>query len=104
MRKVLIICNQGMSSSLMAKKTTNFFKEQGEDIQIDATTIAVGDKPFQNDEYDLILISPQVRMKYDEFAAKAEKNNKKIAQIGFDAYAPIKSGIENMAKLIQNNL
>lgn len=104
MRKVLIICNQGMSSSLMAKQTTKYFSEKGQDIEIEATTIAVGDKPFQSDEYDLILISPQVRMKYDEFAAKAEKNNKKIAQIGFDAYAPIKSGIENMANLIIDNL
>ena len=104
MKKVLIICNQGMSSSMMAKKTSNYFAEQGKDITIDATTLAVGDKPFISDEYDLILISPQVRMNYPDFEKKAEQNNKKIAQVGFDAYAPIKSGIENMAKLIEQNL
>lgn len=104
MKKVLLICNAGMSSSFMAKKTTEYLKQNGEDISIDATSVSVNDKPFESDEYDLILISPQVRMKYDEFAAKAEKNNKKIAQVTFQAYAPIPSGIEAMAQLVLNNL
>lgn len=104
MKKVMLICNAGMSSSLMAKKATEYLQKEGHDIQIDATTVSIGDKPFLSDEYDLILISPQVRMKYDEFAAKAEKYNKKIAQVTFQAYAPIPSGIEAMAQLVLNNL
>lgn len=104
MKKVMLICNAGMSSSVMAKKTTKYLQEKGEDIQIDSTTVAVGDKPFQTDEYDLILISPQIRMKFDEFAAKAEKSNKKIAQVTFNAYAPIPTGIEAMANIILENI
>ena len=104
MKKVLLICNAGMSSSLMAKKVTEYLQKKGEDITMDATTVSVVDKPFTSDEYDLILISPQVRMKYDEFAAKAEKNNKKISQVTFAAYAPIPSGIEALANLVLTNL
>ena len=40
MKNVILVCNAGMSSSLMAKKTTDYLQEQGHDIQIDATTIA----------------------------------------------------------------
>ena len=104
MKKVLLMCNAGMSSSVMAKKTTQWLKENGNDIQIDATTYSVGDKAFEKDEYDLILINPQIRMKYDEFEAKAKKNNKNIAQVTFDAYAPIPQGIEKLAKIVIDNI
>lgn len=104
MKIVMLICNAGMSSSVMAKKTTKFLQEKGEEIQVDATTIASADKVFTSDKYDLVLISPQIRMKFDEFSKKAEKNNKKIAQVPFNAYAPIPSGVEAMANIILENI
>ena len=36
MAKALIICVAGMSSSLMAQKTTDYFKTQGKDITVEA--------------------------------------------------------------------
>ncbi|MCI5971754.1 MAG: PTS cellobiose transporter subunit IIB [Anaerococcus sp.] len=104
MKNVMLICNAGMSSSVMAKKTTKFLQEKGEDIQVDATTIASADKVFTSDKYDLILVSPQIRMKFDEFSKKAEKNNKNLAQVPFNAYAPIPSGVEAMANLVLENI
>ena len=104
MKKALIICAAGMSSSVMAKKTTSWLKENGHDIEIDATTAAAGDKAFQTDEYGLILISPQIRMRYNEFEVKAQKAGKNIVQVGFDAYAPIPTGIEKMGKLVLENI
>lgn len=104
MKNVMLICNAGMSSSVMAKKTTKFLQEKGEDIQVDATTMASADKVFTSDKYDLILVSPQIRMKFDEFSKKAEKNNKKLAQVPFNAYAPIPSGVEAMAKIVLENI
>lgn len=104
MKNVMLICNAGMSSSVMAKKTTKYLQEKGEEIQVDATTIASADKVFTSDEYDLVLVSPQIRMKFDEFSKKAEKSNKKIAQVTFDAYAPIPSGVEKMGKIILDNI
>lgn len=104
MKKVMLICNAGMSSSVMAKKTTKYLQDKGEDIHIDSTTVASVDKVFSSDEYDLILISPQIRMKFDEFSQRAEKINKKIAQVTFNAYAPIPSGIEAMANIVLENI
>lgn len=104
MKKVMLICNAGMSSSVMAKKTTKHLQDKGEEIHIDSTTIASVDRVFSSDEYDLILISPQIRMKFDEFSQRAEKNNKKIAQVTFNAYAPIPSGIEAMANIVLENI
>lgn len=104
MKNVMLICNAGMSSSVMAKKTTKFLQEKGEDIQVDATTMASADKVFASDKYDLILVSPQIRMKFDEFSKKAEKNNKKIVQVPFNAYAPIPSGVEAMANIVLENI
>ena len=39
MSKALIICVAGMSSSLMAQKTTDFFKNQGKDITVEAISL-----------------------------------------------------------------
>lgn len=104
MEKVLIICNAGMSSSVMAKKTTAFLQEKGHDIVIEATTAGAGGDVFKSDQYKLILISPQIRHKFDQFKNQADENGVNIAQIGFDAYAPIPSGIEKMANLVLENL
>lgn len=104
MKKVILVCNAGMSSSLMAKKATEYLQKEGHDIQIDATTIAAGDKFFGSKEYELLLVSPQMRMKYDELAAKADKADMKVAQIPFTAYAPIPKGIESLSNLVLENL
>lgn len=104
MKKVMLICNAGMSSSLMAKKVTKYFAEKNEEISVEATTIANSDKVFVADKYNLILISPQIRMKFDEYAKRAAGVNTPIAQVPFQAYAPIPTGVEAMAKLIKENI
>ena len=44
MAKALIICAAGMSSSLMAKKTTEVLKAKGEDVEVDAISATEGGK------------------------------------------------------------
>lgn len=103
-KKVLLICLGGMSSSLMAKNTNLFLKKQGYDITIDAVASTVDDRIFASDAYNLILISPQIRMKYDVFKRRAEKYGKKIVKVPIDSYAPIESSIANLTRLILENL
>ena len=79
MAKALIICAAGMSSSLMAKKTTEFLKAKGEDVEVDAISATEGGKAIADANFDLYLISPQ-------------------------AYIPIPMGIEKMANLIKENI
>jgi PTS system, lactose/cellobiose specific IIB subunit len=104
MAKALIICAAGMSSSLMAKKTTEFFKSKGDDIEVDAISATEGGKAIAAAEFDFYLISPQTKMYYKQFEEAAAKVGKPIAQIPPQAYIPIPMGIEKMANLIKENI
>ena len=57
MAKALIICAAGMSSSLMAKKTTEFLKSKGHDIEVDAISATEGGKAIAAAEFDLISLA-----------------------------------------------
>ena len=104
MTKALIICAAGMSSSLMAKKTTEFFQTQGKDITVDAISASDGSKAIQEGQFDLYLISPQTRMYFKQFEKAGQQSGKPVVQIPPQAYVPIPMGIEKMAKLISDNL
>lgn len=104
MKKALIICNQGMSSSFMAKKTTEYLKNKGADIEIAATTIIDGERKVQANGEDLYLVSPQARMIFDRLKKIADENGAKIAQIPFEAYAPVEPSIAKLAALVEREL
>lgn len=104
MSKALIICAAGMSSSLMAKKTTEFLKSKGEDVEVDAISATEGGKAIADANFDLYLISPQTKMYYKQFEDAATKVGKPIVQIPPQAYIPIPMGIEKMANLIKENI
>lgn len=104
MSKALIICAAGMSSSLMAKKTTEYFASKGQDIQVDAISATEGAKAIAEGKFDLYLVSPQTKMYYANLKDAADKAGKAIAQIPPQAYIPIPMGIEKMAQLIVDNI
>ncbi|WP_370831561.1 PTS cellobiose transporter subunit IIB [Clostridium sp.] len=104
MKKVLIICAAGMSSSLMAKKATEFLKGNGHDIMVDAVSATEGNKMIESSDFDLFLVSPQTKMYYSKFAEIGKKVNKVVVSIPPQAYIPIPVGIEKMGKLILENL
>lgn len=104
MKKVLIICAAGMSSSLMAKKTTEFFKSNGLDIVLDAVSATEGTKMIETSDFDLFLISPQTRMYFAKFEEAGKKVGKPVVNIPPQAYIPVPMGIQKMAKLIVDTL
>lgn len=104
MAKVLIICAAGMSSSLMAKKTTEFLKAKNQNIEVDAVSATEGGKAIAGAEFDLYLVSPQTKMYFKQFEEAAVKVGKRVVQIPPQAYIPIPIGIEKMAKLIVDNI
>ena len=103
MAKALIICAAGMSSSLMAKKTTEFLKGKGQDIEVDAISATEGGKAIAASEFDLYLVSPQTKMYFKQFEEAGAKVGKPVVQIP-QAYIPIPMGIEKMANLIVENI
>lgn len=104
MKKVLIICAAGMSSSLIAKKGTNFLNAENVMVRIDAISASEGIATIAKDEYDLYLVSPQTKMHFDNLKKSADKYGKPIVNIPPQAYIPIPIGIEKLATLIKGNL
>ena len=104
MSKALIICVAGMSSSLMAQKTTDFFKNQGKDITVEAISSNEGEQVITDATYDLYLVSPQAGMYSNQFAADGEKSGRPVVKVPPQAYVPIPMGVEKMANLIVENI
>lgn len=73
MAKALIICAAGMSSSLMAQKTTEFLKGKGKDIVVDAISATEGGKAIAAAAFDLYLVSPQTKMYFKQFEEAGSK-------------------------------
>ena len=67
MKKILLLCAAGMSTSLMVKKMTEAAEKKGIEVEIKA----IGLEKFQEnlDTYDVFLLGPQVKYK----KAKQEK-------------------------------
>lgn len=104
MKQVLLICAGGMSSSLMAKKVTSFFKERNYEIELTATSVVSGEKAIRVGAYDLYLVSPQIRMYLDRMTKLAEAGNQKVASVPGPAYVPVEKGIKAMARLVIDNI
>ena len=104
MAKALIICVAGMSSSLMAQKTTDYFKTQGKDITVEAISSNEGERVITDATYDLYLVSPQATMYYNQFAEKKKKSGRPVVKVPPQAYVPIPMGVEKMANLILENI
>ena len=104
MKQALIICAGGMSSSVIAKKTTEYFKERGEEIELDATSASQGAATIAKDEYDLYLVSPQTKMYFANLEKAAIKYQRPIVNIPPQAYVPIPMGIEKLAAVVEQNI
>lgn len=104
MKKVIFICAAGMSSSMIAAKTTDWFKANGHEIIMDAVSVTEGRKMIESSDFDLFLVSPQTRMHLAKFQESGDKVGKKVVSIPPQAYVPIPSGIKNMAELVMKEL
>ncbi len=63
MKKILLVCNAGMSTSMLVKKMQDAAKELNIDTSIEAKSLADAKKEIT--EADIILLGPQVRYELD---------------------------------------
>jgi len=75
MKKIMLVCAAGMSTSLLVTKMKAAAKEMGDEIEIFALPISEGEKKLS--EVDCVLLGPQVRFQ----KAQIEKT---IADQGLD--------------------
>lgn len=59
MRKILLVCSAGMSTSMLVKKMQDTANKEGKDYEVEA--LALSEAETKVDEVDVILLGPQVR-------------------------------------------
>lgn len=59
MKKILLVCSAGMSTSLLVTKMRNSAKKKGIEVEIDALPVAEASTVVDN--VDIVLLGPQVR-------------------------------------------
>lgn len=59
MKKILLVCSAGMSTSMLVKKMQDTANKEGKQYEVEA--LAVSEAETKVDEVDVILLGPQVR-------------------------------------------
>lgn len=103
-KKALIICVGGMSSSMIAKKTTEELAKRGQDIVVDALGVIEGEKMIKDKAFDLFLVSPQTKMYLKNFTELGEKVGSHVVPIPPQAYIPVPMGITKLADLVSKEI
>lgn len=89
--RILLACGAGLSTSILMKKWRNIVRTK-EDLKIEA--VPVGNVEGYQDEYDCILIGPQVSYRLDEL-----KQTLKIPVAGIPPLDYAVGNAENVMKL-----
>jgi len=102
MKKILLCCSSGMSTSMMVNKMRTVAKENNVPVEVDAVGLDKFSEAVK--VYDVILLGPQVKFKLDEFKGIAEKYGKKVAVIDSVIYGQMngKKALSDAIKLLKS--
>ena len=84
MKKILLLCTLGMSTSMLVKKMRDAAKSRNIEVEIEAVMLGRFDELL--DSYDVFLLGPQVKFQKAEFQAKAKEKNKPLDVIDIKDY------------------
>ncbi|KAE9529954.1 PTS sugar transporter subunit IIB [Testudinibacter aquarius] len=84
MKSILLVCDLGMSTSLVVKKMLNAAQKRGLEINIQAK----GSQDFRTliQQFDCALLGPQIAYKLSDFQNIANEYNKKVDCINMMDY------------------
>lgn len=68
MKKILLVCGAGMSTSLLVTKMKEVAKQRGIDVEIDAASFSTIDSEITG--ADVLLLGPQVSFRKDDYIKK----------------------------------
>ncbi|OLQ95927.1 PTS sugar transporter subunit IIB [Vibrio ponticus] len=88
MKKILLCCSAGMSTSMLVKKMEQAAANRGLECQIEALAVNAFGEAIK--EYDVCLLGPQVRFQLDELKKIADDHGKNIAAINPQDYGMMK--------------
>lgn len=90
MLTISMICNLGMSTSMLIEKMKVYAAEKGIETDIDA--LPFGNLGDRIDKTDILLLGPQVRHMYKKFLAEYGESIPVIQIMDMSQYALLKAG------------
>ncbi len=90
MKKVVLMCDTGISARMLVSKMQDEAQTRGIDIEI--TSRSVHDYRECAGEYDLALLAPQIRHRLRECQQSATAAKKTVACIEMDPFWNLDSG------------
>lgn len=97
MRKILLCCSAGMSTSMLVKKMEQAAEKRGVACKIEALPVTVFEDAIQ--EFDVCLLGPQVRFQLEELRKTASDYGKQI-----DAISPMNYGMMKGDEVLEQAL
>ncbi|WP_303972736.1 PTS sugar transporter subunit IIB [Streptococcus merionis] len=76
MKHIMLVCNAGMSTSLLVTKMEKAAEAKGIEATIWAVPVSEVDQEFANKTIDVLMVGPQVRFMLDEYKEKFEPGTK----------------------------
>ena len=98
MRKIYLMCSEGMSTSILVKRMQATAQEIGYDCSIDACPIAAAAKNGR--DADIILLGPQVRFQTEK--VKAQFPDKPVVAIDMRDYGTMNG--KNVIAMVKKTL
>ncbi|MBN3261858.1 PTS sugar transporter subunit IIB [Pectobacterium brasiliense] len=84
MKRIMLCCSAGMSTSLLMRKMKEAASARGLDVEIAAYAAHEFDEQVGN--YDVVLLGPQVKYMLASFQEKAEEKGVPVAAIDMMDY------------------
>lgn len=94
MKKILLLCSAGMSTSIVVKKMKEAAVEKGINVEIQAEGLEMFADNLN--KYDVFLLGPQVKFRRDVFNEEASKIGKRVEVINQLDY-----GLMNGKKILE---
>lgn len=69
--KILLVCNAGMSTSMLVQRMQKAAQEQGIDLKITAMGVTAAERELN--DWDVVMLGPQVRHNLKALQAKGSK-------------------------------
>lgn len=98
MKKILLLCAAGMSTSILVTKMKDAAKKLNIEVEIEAVSLEQFESKINN--YDVFLLGPQVRFKKNQLLPIAQAANKPLDVINTTDYGLMKG--ENVLKFALN--
>ena len=99
--KILLVCNLGMSTSMLVQRMEKAAKAQNIDAQIQAVPVTTAEKMIH--EWDIVLLGPQVRHQLKSIEQKS--NGTPVAVIDMRDYGLMngENVLKSAIKIIESN-